>query len=442
LTRSSLITCNAPIPGRTPEGNVIRRLAPCRPPRLRYPFPFLPLAVLLGGLLAPSPSHARTALDLTDRMVIDGLTDEWESDESLLQTNDLDPGNPVREESLSDSKWGFNNDLNQIHVTWDASFLYVAVDAIIWDNNTILLFDYKAGGMTAMTELNSWRRNFVFQGLRPDLFLATWDNNTQPQVWSVQPGSENSVSEQPAGSFQTAATFADGTQGRAMEAAIPWSIVFGEASTPTFLPSLGDTVWPIPAGIDTLRVVAVLTAGGDGTGGPDSAPDNLQGHQEDSAQQVTIDNWINIVLDTDGDDIVDFDVDVRDAALQRMSFRVRPPVRGVRQEISDVRFNAPIISPEQGGRLEFSVTLSPEVPPEEDYRTVSMTAEVFNVAGDRVRTLYTAHTRPASSPVDDVMDKWDGRDDRGRMVEAGVYLLRLVLEPESQRTIRAFSVVR
>jgi hypothetical protein len=71
-----------------------------------------------------------------------------------------------------------------------------------------------------------------------------------------------------------------------------------------------------------------------------------------------------------------------------------------------------------------------------------MTAEIFNVAGDRVRTLYTENVRSAADPVNDVMDRWDGRDDRGRIVGAGVYLLRLVLEPESQRTIRALSVVR
>jgi hypothetical protein len=398
--------------------------------------------VLLAWVGAPQPSQAVTAVDLSGRMVIDGLTDEWEPDESLLQTNDTDPGNPVLEESLSDSKWGFNNDVNQIRVTWDRMFLYVAVNAIIWDNNVILLFDYQPGGMSAMTELNSWRRNFVFQGFRPDAFLATWDNNTQPQVWTVQAGSENSVSEQPAGSFPTAATFADGTQGRAMEAAIPWSILFGDASAPTFIPSVGDTVWPIPSGFGEFRMVAVLTAGPDGTGGPDSAPDNLQGHQEDSSQQVTIDNWVAVRLDANGDNVVDFDTDVRDADLERVSFRVRPPVRGVRQEISGVGFNAKVISPEQGGELVFTVRLSPEVPPEEDYRTVSMTAEIFNVAGDRVRTLYTAHSRSAADPVDDVMDRWDGRDDRGRIVDAGVYLLRLVLEPESQRTIRAFSVVR
>jgi hypothetical protein len=388
------------------------------------------------------PSHARTATDLSGRMVIDGLTPEWEADESLLGINDTDPGNPVLEESLSDSKWGFNNDLNQIRVTWDASFLYVAVNGIIWDNNVILLFDYQPGGMTSMTELNSWRRNFVFQDIRPDAFLATWDNNTQPQVWTVLPGAENAVAQQPAEAIATVATFADGTQGRAMEAAIPWSILFGDASTATFLPSLGDTVWPIPSGLDEVRMVAVVTAGPDGTGGPDSAPDNLQGHQNDSAQQVTIDNWLRVRLDLDGDDIVDFDTDVRDAGLERVSFRVRPPVRGVRQEITDVSFNAKVISPEQGGELLFAVKLSPDVPPEEDYRTVSMTAEIFNVAGDRVRTLYTENVRSAADPVNDVMDRWDGRDDRGRIVGAGVYLLRLVLEPESQRTIRALSVVR
>jgi hypothetical protein len=377
--------------------------------------------------------RAVTGTDLSDRIVVDGVTDEWMLDESLFQVNDETGG---LEEPLSDSEWGFNNDLNQIRITWDAEFLYVGVDAIIFDNNVIILFDYKSGGMEEMTNLNSWRRNFVFQGLRPDLFLATWDGNTLPQVWEFV--GSNQVTQKDATSFQTVASFSRDAQGRAMEAAIPWTFLLGDDAERTFDTAANDSVWVLPDDISTLRVVGVITAGPDGTGGPDSAPDNLTGHQIDSSVQVTVDNWVALPLDLDGDSIVDFGANVRD----RESFRVQPPVRGVRLEIRGVELARSIISPEQGGQLDFSVLLSPEVSPDEGFRTVSLSAEIFDLSGRKVRTLYSQNVRSAASPVVPSLDCWDGRDDHGRMVPGGIYVLRLVLEPEANRATKAFTVVR
>lgn len=387
-------------------------------------------ALLFSGLVPEA--GAVTGRDLSDRIVIDGITDEWQLDESLFQSNE-ETGS--LEESLSDSEWGFNNDLNQIRLTWDARFLYVGVDAIIWGNNVIILFDYADDGMQEMTNLNSWRRNFVFQGIRPDLFLATWDTNTLPQVWSFV--GSNQVSQKDATSFQTVASFSQGNQNRAMEAAIPWEFLLGDDAEMVELPG-GDSTFVLPEGFDSLRLVGVVTAGGDGTGGPDSAPDNLSGHENDSSVQVTLDNWVEVVIDEDGDQRVDFNANVK----SRTSFRVVPPVRGVRLEIADIAFPHRMISPEQGGALDFAVRLSPEIPVSEDFRSVTLTAEIFSLDGEKVRTLYTDNTRSASTPVVPQLDRWDGRDGRGRLVPGGIYVLRLVLEPESNRMTKAFTVIR
>lgn len=397
------------------------------PPRL----PVLFSAALILGLTI-SRASAATRVDLSDRMVVDGITNEWQSDESLFQINEETGG---LEESLSDSEWGFNNDLNQIRVTWDARFLYIGVDAIIWNNNTVVLFDYRDGGMEEMTNLNSWRRNFIFQGLQPDLFLATWDGNTLPQVWEFS--GSNQVTQKDATAFQTVASFSQGNQNRAMEAAIPWEFLLGDTAEMMELPG-GDSTFVLPEGMRSIRLVGVITAGADGTGGPDTAPDNLSGHDIDGSLQVVVDNWAEVVLDEDGDRIVDFGVNVKD----RTSFRVVPPVRGLRLEIRDLEFSRNIISPEHGGQLDFSVRLSPEVPASEDFRSVTLSAEVYNVAGQKVRTLYNSDSRSASDPVVPELDCWDGRDDQGRIVPGGIYALRVVLEPESNRIVRAFTVVR
>lgn len=399
---------------------------------------------VLAGLSAARPAGAATGVDLSDRIEIDGLTaaDEWQPDESLFQVNDSDSANPVLEESLSDSRWGFNNDLNQIRVTWDARFLYLAVNAIIWDNNTILLFDYKPGGMTAMTNLNSWRRNFSFQGLEPDMFLATWDGNTQPQVWEFIQIS-GTVTQKPQTDFESVATFQQSQQGKAMEAAIPWSFVLGADAERFFSPEYNDTVYALPDGITEIRFVGVITAGPDGTGGPDSAPDNLSGHEVDSSLQVTIDNWATIPLDLDGPDgepdgVVDFGAEI----AARRAYRIRPPVVGLRQEIAAIDIDRPVISPEQGGELRFDLRLTPEIPPSEAFRTVTLTAEVRDLRGELVRSLYVGDVREQSELTSNPLDRWDCRDRDGFFVQGGIYVLRVVLEPQSARKTRAFSVVR
>lgn len=374
-------------------------------------------------------------------MEIDGRTTEWEADEGIFQLN----AQQVTEESWSDSKWGVNNDLHQVWVTWDADFLYVAVDAIIWDNNTVLLFDVRPGGMTAMTNLNSWRRNFTFQNQEPDLFLATWDGNTLPQLWDYR--GSNQVTRFDATTFRTVATFAQGNRDRAMEAAIPWRYVLGERAERIFSTEIGDSVYRLPSGIDTLKFVNILTAGPDGTGGPDSAPDNLSCHTINSSDAVTIENYAAIPLDLDGDRIPDLGADVRG----RLSFFFPPPVPCIRFEIADVQFATgadvrvsmgSILSPEEGRDLEFRMRLSPEVSPSDSLRHLLFSADVFDMRGRRVRSLFNESRRPVTHPGDPALDRWDGRDESGALVPGGIYILRVVIEPDANRFTKAFAVVR
>src|SRR5262249_26073842 len=136
-----------------------------------------------------SPSLAATARDLRQRIVIDGYTNDFTDDERVFGYNATAQES---EEPSNDSVWGVNDDINQIRITWDARYLYLAAEGRIWDNNMILFLDSTPGrGLGAMDSLNSWRRNFSFdttgsfagQGFAPDLFAATWDgNNTGPRI--------------------------------------------------------------------------------------------------------------------------------------------------------------------------------------------------------------------------------------------------------------------
>ena len=416
---------------------------------LRRASVLLSLGIAIAAAVVEVP--AETALDLSERLVIDGYSTEFADSEAVFFFNEA-AGLP--EESTQDSEWGPFNDVGQIKITWDKDYLYLALDGYIgsapYHNNVILLLDVTNwspatstdDGMDGMTQLSAWRRNFVFSDdFTPDIFLATWDLNPLPQMWRYATVQDPDLKQVPADSFSTVATFEQSSPGRSMEAAIPWSIFFFEESAQVTREELGDgPVWSIPEGMDTLRFAAVITGGADGTGGPDSAPDNFGGHTTEGSDQVLIDNYA--ILPLDGGDAVngvpDFGVEPR----ARLSFKRRPPIRGVVFEVEGLSFERAVVSPEENLPLEFSIRLDPAISADEAFRTVQLTARIYDNLGNPVRVLYRDDIRSATQPSNPEKDRWDGRDMQGRMVRGGIYILSVVSEPGLSRLTRAFAVVR
>lgn len=421
------------------------------------------LCSLAAITLVAAPALAVTARDLSARMRVDGFTTDFTVDEVVFGFNEQ---TGAAEEASDDSRWGVNNDLSQIRITWDAQNLYLAGEGRIWDNNMVLLLDTVPGrGLESMTALNSWRRNFSFDttgaaqglGFQPDLFGATWDGNAAPRLITQVSG--NQVDDQQVGAyFRAAATFLQGNTDRAMELVLPWRAVFAAAA------GLGtrDTVMTVDGVTDTFRLfppgtriklVGVVTAGADGTGGPDSAPDNLRGHTDNSGDLVFIDNYAVIDLDRNDDTgaglggpdgVADWGVSPR----SRVSFRFRPPIAALRfalDRTSGITFDRPAFRPDLGERIRFRTRLDQPLDPSnpiDQIRNYNFTANIFDLNGRFVRNLFLSQTRSAVAPDDPVADTWDGRDEQGRIVPAGIYVLRTVIEPNLSRATRAFVVVR
>lgn len=415
---------------------------------MRQPGFALAAVLVLGTLVAQA--GAETAQSLAGRIVIDGFPTEYTPDEALFGESPL--GGP--EEPAFDSKWGPDNDLRQIHLTWDKDSLYVSGEGSIWNNNMILLFDVVADrGMDGMTNLNSWRRNFQFStDFRPDLFLATWDGNASPQLILFQGGTQVTIN-QPGSNFKATATFSQSQRGRAMEFAIPWDTFFlgplGIGATRTFVPSLGESVSVFPPGT-AIKIAAVVTGGSDGTGGPDSAPDNTCGHVSDSNQGVQIDNYALVQLDElddtglgggGPDGVADWGIQPK----ARTTFKFQPPLDPECLSVAEFVVDRPAFAPDRGELTHFSFRVDPPVDlsdPRTASRLISLTAGVYDASGRAVRSLYSQQTRSAATPVDPVFDVWDGRDDQGAIVHAGVYVLRLVVDPNRDRVTRPVVVVR
>jgi hypothetical protein len=420
----------------------------------------------LAALVA-SPAAARTARDLGGRMSIDGFATEWADSEWVFGYN---PTAQALEEAVDDSKWGSNNDIFQIRVTWDAHNLYLAGEGRIWDNNMMLWIDSVPGeGLGKMTDLTSWRRNFYFdttgisqgEGFAPDLFAATWDRNLSPRLivnLGRRQNDKDLVDDELSGSyFVAAATFDQGNTGRSMEVSIPWkSVYLGQANGPgvkdTTLTVGGvtETFPRIPRGAKLL-IAGAITTGADGLGGPDVAPDASAELSNEAGVAVNVDNWAIISLDQNDDTgigaggpdgIPDWNITPR----SRVSFRYPPPIFGLRNCIvKDIAIDRPAFRPDLSERLNFKVELDPAPDPSDivnQLRKVSLTANLFDSQGRFVRNLYVAQARPVLSPADPKWDTWDGRDERGEIVRPGVYILRLAVEQNICRSTRAIVVVR
>ncbi len=422
------------------------------------------LALAVFGLLPAIPASARTARDLGARMRVDGYSSDFiPADEDVFG---LTAGG-VPQEARDDSKWQ-NNEIYQIHVTWDAQYLYIAVDGKIWGNNMILFFDsMPSRGLGDMTSLNSWRRNVNFDTFgrfpgdefMPDVFGATWDTNTDPRLLTQVSG--NQVDDHLVGpEFRASATFDQGNDGRAMEFAIPWRNVFaglgGGGTRDTFLTVGGtsDTLHRMPVGVHSIKIAAFVTGGWDGSGGPDSAPDNLRGHVDDGNANVILDNYATIDLDRNDDTglgrggpdgIPDWDV----SPSERISFRYAPPITAVRFSIGSLALDRGAFKPDLGEGVRFHVGLAPPLNPDEPIdvaRRAVFSASVYDAGGRRVRQLFASENVQAIRADEELnatgKARWDGRDDAGRFVEPGIYILRVTIEPNLDRATRAFVVAR
>jgi hypothetical protein len=408
--------------------------------------------------LAATTAGAISARDLSGRIRIDGFTGDFAADEAVFGFN---PASSSLEEATDDSRWGVNNDLNQIRVTWDSQYLYLGVEGRIWDNNMVLLLDTVPGrGISSMTQLNSWRRNFDFDvqgGFQPDLFAATWDGNTSPRLIVQLTG--NQVDDQRVGpTFDAVATFQQGNPDRAMEFRIPWRTVFlagaGLGTRDTLIAGISDTLRRLPLGVRAIRLCGVVTAGGDGTGGPDSAPDNLRGHSDNSGDLVFLDNFASIELDRNDDTglgaggpdgVADWGV----SPQSRVSFRFRPPIVALRFAVDRVELSRPAFSPSRGEKVNFRIELDQRLDPNDpvnQVRNYNLSSTVYDMNGRLVRTLYTGQTRAAVTPAGAspwvAGDEWDGRDQRGQLVTPGIYVIRSVIEPNLSRALRSVVVVR
>jgi hypothetical protein len=114
--------------------------------------------LVIVALLQPLSAHATTANSLSGRVIIDGALNDYTTDEWVL-----DNSTTVRETS-GDSRWGTDNEISRVALTWDREFLYIGVEARTFDSFLQLFIANRAGGLTTLEETGDFRRAIQLPG--------------------------------------------------------------------------------------------------------------------------------------------------------------------------------------------------------------------------------------------------------------------------------------
>jgi hypothetical protein len=340
----------------------------------------------LAALWIPSVALATTAPDLSGRIVIDGSTGEYAADEWVL--DDASP----RPERPDDSTWGSDNDIRRVAVTWDSTFLYIAVDCEAFQSGVMVWIEHEAGGVTRLDGLDDLRRHVTFRDFAPNYIVSA----DRGGIVVARVGASRAMTLRPEDEVPRAFAGSPGPGG--LEVAIPWS----EAAPP------GGTV----------RLVAAIT-GGSETGSGDAAPDPSVQLPARRTAAVVLDQVLAVEVDADGDARPD------DGASPRAAASVAPGGAVGARSTADIGVR-PVVrtfAPDRGESVEFGLSSDAGTP-----LRVFVSARVYTMDGRLVRVLYEDDERVvdpgANAPA--ALDRWDGTDAAGRAVAGGMYAINVV----------------
>jgi hypothetical protein len=237
-----------------------------------------------------NPNHSVTNLDdipvsygPETMVTIDGFIDTGEWNGCRMAVADS-----------NDSEWTASNEIDALYVTWDSTYLYVALDGVVSGNSWLIYFDTDPdgpNGETDLTAIDSWERgaSFTASGFRADFqygcyqHQGQYDGDSFERILSAT--TTSSLSDSIFSDFDS--QHINGDLGGS-ELAIPWDILFG----------LGHNT--VPAGASISIVASICwDPEPDGELGGDSAPNNI------SALLPIIDNVHTFTVDANSDGVPD-----------------------------------------------------------------------------------------------------------------------------------------
>jgi hypothetical protein len=373
---------------------------------------------LLALSLLPGPAGASTAPDLRTQILIDGDIGDFAPDDWVLDDSTSVP------ERAGDSRWGRDNDVRGLAVTWDAFNVYIGVPAVTVSTTLMVFLDVVCGGVRDLRGDGSFRRNVEFSAMTPNVLMQGVGAPREPEIALLdcnRPISTVDPAEYIGMYVQR------GSETGALEVALPWTLF------PGFAREAGGVT--VPSDGTRLRVLAAVAAG-PGMGVGDAAPDPSVILENDSTRVAILNNYVALPLDADGDGFVDIGVSPRGVASYGVV--ASEDVGGVLP--ITLLVEEKLIAPGAGESLNFTISLNPPA----YQQTVYLTGRIYSSSGRLLRTLFAEEAMVLSpSPA---AKTWDGRDDSGAIVPGGVYVIAVSGGPgrdASKNTATAsFAVIR
>ncbi|MBU1078691.1 MAG: gliding motility-associated C-terminal domain-containing protein [Spirochaetes bacterium] len=348
--------------------------------------------------------YPKSEADKTGKIIINGTTSDFDAEaDQILLSPDLSGRN---HESESDSRWGSYNDIASIKVTWDAKNLFIGSDAIINGNNIIIYLDSgQSLGVSGAGSLISWKRKIIFENIKPDFFMASWDNNVFPQFWKIE--SPSGVTEK---TFEiSTSSFFNGAVKGSIESKIPWETLYG----------LGEGR-VLPAAV--LKITGVVT-GGDNSSSPDSAPDTTEELPLSSDITATIDNYLIIPIDSDANGYPDMNINIRDVASVAVD---TTSLKYQQLQIKDLRVKDRSFTPDNDGindELDITYFIT---------KDAKVSVRIFNIAGDLIHT----YQKEAELTAGFQMIRWNGYNDSNIISRPGLYLVHIEAKASGVSVVR------
>jgi len=97
-------------------------------------------------------------------ITVDGDLSDWSEDEAFPADS-------------NDSVWAGGNEIEKIYLTWDKDNIYFGVKGQSNNTGLLMYFDFKAGGFSDLTEINTWNRKVIFQNKPIDCFYGSWSQS-------------------------------------------------------------------------------------------------------------------------------------------------------------------------------------------------------------------------------------------------------------------------
>lgn len=336
--------------------------------------------LVIVALLLPLPAHATTANSHSGRVVIDGALNDYTADEWVLDT-----GTNPRETS-SDSRWGSDNDISRIALTWDRDFLYIGIEARTFDSFLELFISNRAGGLTTLEETGAFRRAIQLPFAVNLIALA--EPGRIPDVARADDSHPFALVDR--GAVPVAMAGAR-TGSVGFEMAVPWSML-----------SLAQPV----------KLTAAI-AGEVGTGAGDAAPDASAALDPDRFARAVLDRWFQIDPDVDNDGLADIGISPHTAGSVLPD--AAPTSDGKEASVHFEKVSKRAFAPDRGESAETAFVV--------DDGHVFVNFFVYSLEGERVRFLNARVPDVELGSGSAVAVSWDGRDERGDIVRGGSYIL-------------------